>query len=78
LKLVPVTPMAVCRVRLLLASVIQGVTWLTVAPEKLNVIDWVPLLLLMATNTRVVGLEALFLKAEIDTPAVGTSVAPIR
>jgi len=66
------------RVKLLLASVTHGVTWLMVAPAK--VMAWLvaEVLLLMATITRVVGLELLFLNAEMETPAVGTSVAPIR
>jgi hypothetical protein len=78
-KVFPVTAMAVWRVRLLLASVTQGVTWVTVVEvEKLKAWLVAEVLLLMATITRVVGAELLFLKAEMETPAVGTSVAPIR
>jgi hypothetical protein len=64
---------------LLLASVIQGVTWVTVvAVVKVNVWLTVLELLLMATITSVVGAVVLFSKADRDTPDEGTTVAPMR
>jgi hypothetical protein len=77
-KVFPLTGIAVRRVRLLLGSVTQGVTEVTVIPLKVMGWDTVEVLTFMATTTTVVGLEDAFSKAETETPVDGTSVAPMR
>jgi hypothetical protein len=78
-KLLPATPTAVCRTKLLLGSVTQGTTEVVVRPFSEKVWLTVELLPLMATITNVVGDELeLFLYAVTVTPAEGTAVAPIR
>ena len=74
----PETATADCRVRLLLASVTQGVTEVTFTPLKEKVWEVVEPLVLMATITTVEGAEELFLKADRATPEVGAVVAPMR
>jgi len=75
----PDTATAAFCTKLLLLSVTQGVTELTLTPLMLKVWLVVELLLLMATKTMVWGEEVLvFLNALTLTPDVGPAVAPMR
>jgi hypothetical protein len=78
-KLFPEIGIGASLVRLSPASVSQGVTEAVFKPVKLNVVEEVAALRLLATITKVAGavVESL-LKAETVTPVEGESVAPIR
>ena len=79
MKELPDTATADFWTRLLLPSVTQGMTEVTLTPLRLKVWLVVEPLLLMATKTMVWGEEVLvFLKALTATPDVGAAVAPMR
>ena len=79
MKLFPETGTAAIWTRLLLLSVTQGTTEVTLTPVKLKVWLVVELLPLMATTTTVAGEEVESLLKEVtETPEEGEAVAPMR
>jgi hypothetical protein len=78
-KLLPETATAESATRLLLESVIHGVTEVTLRPFRLKVWLVAELLLFMATKTILDGEVVLVsLNALTEIPDVGDSVAPMR